>query len=198
MSDTAFTLSPMTIAEVPRPTAAEPAPDRALEDGALDDSAAVETARRTIRRKTARAVLLDHHGRVLLLDRPAKIRDVGDRYFHTPGGAIEPGETPAEAAARELAEELDFQTAPSELGTPVATCYSLQQRIATGEFVAADDVFFLLRTDAARTPAATPHAWLDPDAMDAAPARILPRGLADLVRRLLAEGPPLTPIHIRW
>ncbi|WP_335990814.1 NUDIX domain-containing protein [Glycomyces sp. MUSA5-2] len=186
----------MTIAEVPRPTAAEPAPDRALEY-----SAPVETesgGRTTIRRKTARAVLLDHHGRVLLLDRPAKIRDVGDRYFHTPGGAIEPGETPAEAAARELAEELDFQTAPSELGTPVATCYSLQQRIATGEFVAADDVFFLLRTDAARTPAATPHAWLDPDAMDAAPVRILPRGLPDLVRRLLAEGPPQTPIHIRW
>lgn len=196
MSDTAFTLSPMTIAEAPRPTAAEPAPDRAL-----DDSAPVETesgGRTTIRRKTARAVLLDHHGRVLLLDRPAKIRDVGDRYFHTPGGAIEPGETPAEAAARELAEELDFHTAPGELGTPVATCYSLQQRIATGEFVAADDVFFLLRTDAARTPAATPHAWLDPDAMDTAPVRILPRGLPDLVRRLLAEGPPQTPIHIRW
>ncbi|MEU5875758.1 NUDIX domain-containing protein [Glycomyces sp. NPDC047369] len=183
----------MTIAEAPRPTAAEPAPDRAL-----DDSAPVDPGRRTIRRRTARAVLLDHHGRVLLLDRPAKIRDVGDRYFHTPGGAVEPGETPAEAAARELAEELDFAVAPSGLGSPVATCYSLQQRIATGAFVAADDVFFLLRTDAARTPAATPHAWLDPDAMDAAPVRVLPRGLPDLVRRLLAEGPPETPIHIRW
>jgi 8-oxo-dGTP pyrophosphatase MutT (NUDIX family) len=42
--------------------------------------------------------VLDDAGRLLLL------RHVG-RAWGTPGGAIEPGETPAEAAARELREE---------------------------------------------------------------------------------------------
>lgn len=191
MSDMAFTLSPMTIAEVSQSTAARPEPD--------------DPDPRAIRRRTARALILDRDDRVLLFHREAKIRDVGDRYFYTPGGGIEPGETPAEAAARELLEELGLRAAPEDLGAPVATCYSLQQRIDTGAFVAADDTFFLLRASAAdlafaSTAHASPagHAWLDPDAMDAAPARILPRGLPDLTRRILTEGPPGTPIHIRW
>ncbi len=191
MSDTAFTLGSMTIAEKPRPAAARPGPD--------------DPGPKAIRRRTARALLLDRDGRVLLFNREAKIRDVGDRYFYTPGGGIEPGESPAEAAARELHEELDLRVAPSDLGEPVASCYSLQQRIDTGAFVAADDTFFLLSASAEDVSFTSPdhaapagHAWLDPDAMDAATDRILPRGLPDLLRRLLAEGPPGTPIHIRW
>jgi 8-oxo-dGTP pyrophosphatase MutT (NUDIX family) len=191
MSDTAFTLGSMTIAEKPRPAAARRGPD--------------DPGPKAIRRRTARALLLDRDGRVLLFNRVARIRDVGDRYFYTPGGGIEPGESPAEAASRELHEELGLRVAPSDLGAPVASCYSLQQRIDTGAFVAADDTFFLLRASAEDIAFTSPdhaaptgHAWLDPDAMDAAADRILPRGLPGLLRRLLAEGPPGTPIHIRW
>ncbi|RRR96857.1 NUDIX hydrolase [Glycomyces terrestris] len=181
----------MTIAEAPRPAAARPAPD--------------DPGPKAIRRNTARALVLDPDGRILLFHRDATIRGVGDRYYYTPGGGIEPGETPAEAAARELFEELRLRVAPGDLGDPVATCYSLQQRIDTGAFVAADDVFFLLRATAADIAFTSPahaapagHAWLDPDAMEAAPDRVLPRGLPALLRRVLAEGPPATPIHIRW
>ncbi|MQM27873.1 NUDIX hydrolase [Glycomyces albidus] len=181
----------MTIAEAPRSTAARPEPD--------------DPGPKAIRRRTARALVLDRDDRVLLFHREATIRDVGDRYFYTPGGGVEPGETPAEAGARELLEELGLRIAAEDLGAPVATCYSLQQRIDTGAFVAADDTFFLVRATAADLDFTSPahaspagHAWLDPDAMDAAPARILPRGLPDLTRRILAEGPPETPIHIRW
>ncbi|MCD0447325.1 NUDIX domain-containing protein [Glycomyces sp. A-F 0318] len=158
-------------------------------------------APKPIRRSTARVLAVDD-GRALLFARPARIRDVGDWYFHTPGGAVEPGEAAVEAAARELLEETGLRAGPAALGAPVATAYSLQRRIDTGAFVAADDTFFLLHANAEAT--AFPgghgdrHAWLDPDAMEAASARILPRGLPALLRRLLAEGPPASPIHIRW
>lgn len=182
MSDTPLTLRTMTIAMTPPPAGPEsdvPGPEM-------------------IRRNTARVLLVDG-GRALLFARPAKIRDVGDWYFHVPGGRIEPGETTAEAAARELGEELGLRTGPARLGAPVATSYSLQQRIDTGVFVAAEDTFFLLRTDAdAIAFKDDRHAWLDPDAMEATPVRILPRGLPALLRRILTEGPPESPIHIRW
>jgi hypothetical protein len=97
---------------------------------------------------------------------------------------------------------------PDELGVPVATCYSLQQRIDSGAFVAADDTFYFLRADpaavlldssATSNPAGvTGHVCFGADEMDAAPARILPRGLPALLRRLQAEGTPASPIHIRW
>lgn len=47
------------------------------------------------------AVLVARDSRVLLVERQ---RD-GNRYLVLPGGGVEPGETPAEAARRELAEE---------------------------------------------------------------------------------------------
>ncbi len=50
-------------------------------------------------------------GAGLLIEvRAAGISQAGDPCF--PGGRIEPGETPAQAAARELAEELDIHVDP--------------------------------------------------------------------------------------
>lgn len=70
--------------------------------------------------------MLDDDGRVLLIetyddhdDRPA--------FWLTPGGGIEPGESRAAAAARELLEETGIATTPDALGAPVA--------VARGEWV---------------------------------------------------------------
>jgi 8-oxo-dGTP pyrophosphatase MutT (NUDIX family) len=54
-------------------------------------------------RDAARVLLLDAHGRVLLL----RFRDPvsGRRLWMTPGGALEAGETHEQAALRELTEE---------------------------------------------------------------------------------------------
>jgi 8-oxo-dGTP diphosphatase len=58
------------------------------------------------KRRTARVLLLDEAGRVLLI-RLVVLRPCGDfTFWLTPGGEIEPGETEAEAARRELNEEL--------------------------------------------------------------------------------------------
>ena len=68
-----------------------------------------------LRRKAARVVLLDGRGHVLLL----RASDPADRskppWWEIPGGGIDPGETSADAAARELHEEagiLDARVGP--------------------------------------------------------------------------------------
>ena len=57
-------------------------------------------------RRSARVMLFDPAGRVLLI-RCVVLRSDGEFVFWlTPGGEIEPGEQPIEAARRELREEL--------------------------------------------------------------------------------------------
>jgi 8-oxo-dGTP diphosphatase len=62
-------------------------------------------------RRTARVLVFDPAGRVLLIWF-AVMRAGGEFCFWlTPGGEIEPGETEMEAAARELREELGLEVA---------------------------------------------------------------------------------------
>jgi 8-oxo-dGTP pyrophosphatase MutT (NUDIX family) len=69
-------------------------------------------------RRAARVLLLDASDRVLLFAGTDPARP-GHGYWFTPGGGLDPGETPAEGAARELAEETGLRLTPGELGAPV-------------------------------------------------------------------------------
>jgi len=60
------------------------------------------------------AVIHDPEGRVLLTRRPDD-RHMGG-LWEFPGGKVDAGESPAEALARELVEELDLAV---EVGTPI-------------------------------------------------------------------------------
>ena len=92
-------------------------------------------------RPAARILLLDPHGRVLLFrftpsDRPP--------FWCTPGGAVDPGESYAHAARRELREEtgLDCDCGP-ELFQRHVEFITIE-----GVPVSADERYFLVRTDA--------------------------------------------------
>lgn len=52
-------------------------------------------------KQTARAIIFNQDGKLLMIER----RKDGDHYFVLPGGHVDKGETPQQAAIREVAEE---------------------------------------------------------------------------------------------
>lgn len=69
-------------------------------------------------RRAARVLLLDADGRLLMF-RGTDPGRPGSRYWFTPGGGLEPGETMVEGAIREVREETGLGLTPAELGEPV-------------------------------------------------------------------------------
>lgn len=151
------------------------------------------------RRESARVILLDDRDHVLLFhgcdpDRPES------PFWFTPGGGIDPGETPAQCAVRELREETGL--------TGVTLGPLVWRRRARFRFLGQDidqhEVYFLVRCPrftvdtAGFTPlerAATDgHRWwtleqMQVESIVVAPAE-LPARLADLLR----DGPPPVPV----
>ncbi|GAA1605443.1 MULTISPECIES: NUDIX hydrolase [Kribbella] len=72
------------------------------------------------RRTTARVLPVRPDGRVLLLHGWDPLKP-DTTYWFTIGGGVENGETVADAACRELREEVGIELPPVELGTPLAT-----------------------------------------------------------------------------
>lgn len=52
-------------------------------------------------KQTARAIIFNETGKLLMIERHKN----GEHYFVLPGGHVDPGETPIEAAGREVLEE---------------------------------------------------------------------------------------------
>jgi 8-oxo-dGTP diphosphatase len=116
----------------------------------------------------AGAVVRDDAGRLLLIRRgqaPAK------GTWSLPGGRVEPGETPAEAAAREVREETGLQVSVGDLITTVTVMgYLIHDFAATvmgGTLSAGDD--------------ASEVRWCAPDDL---PAMTLSPGLLAELRRM--------------
>ncbi|WP_030544495.1 NUDIX hydrolase [Streptomyces albus] len=152
-------------------------------------------------RKVARVVLLDPADRILLLHghEPA---DPRLSWWFTPGGGVEPGESREDAARRELAEETGITEV--ELG-PV-----LWRRNCSFPFDGRrwnqDEWYYLGRTeqtgtdDAGRTEleqrSITGLRWWTSGELSTLRETVYPTKLAELLRTLLAEGPPSAPVTL--
>jgi 8-oxo-dGTP pyrophosphatase MutT (NUDIX family) len=142
-------------------------------------------------RRAARVLLVDAAGRTLLLHGGDPARP-GERWWFTPGGGLDAGETPAEGAARELAEETGLRIDPAQLGEPVwheVAEFSFRERQYRQ-----DQVFFLLRVtewqvdtagmDQNEQQTITEHRWWSAAEIDASNEQIFPASLASLLRSL--------------
>jgi 8-oxo-dGTP pyrophosphatase MutT (NUDIX family) len=145
-----------------------------------------------IDRRAARVLLIDAAERTLLLHGGDPARP-DQRWWITPGGGLDEGETPAQGAARELLEETGLRVDPAELGEPVhheTTEFSYDNR----RYRQVQD-FFLLRVpewqvdfaglDADEQRTITEHRWWSTAELDTSTEQIFPIGLAGLLRKVL-------------
>ena len=98
------------------------------------------------RRTSARVVLLDDDGAVLLFcgSDPASDDGSAPRWWFTIGGAAQPGETLTEAAVRELAEETGLRVAPGDMIGPVWRRDAVID--FNGSVIRSEEMFFVHRT----------------------------------------------------
>jgi 8-oxo-dGTP pyrophosphatase MutT (NUDIX family) len=104
-----------------------------------------EVAPATNRRVSARVVLLDRHGAVLLLCGSDPAVADAPLWWFTVGGAVEPDEALADAAAREIAEETGLRVSAADLIGPVWRREAVFP--FNGGLIRSEEKFFVYRTD---------------------------------------------------
>lgn len=146
-------------------------------------------------REAARVLLLDPDDRVLLV---AHQPGDGRTVWTAPGGGLDPEETHAEAAARELREEVALD---APLG-PWVWSRSATFRFR-GIWIEQHERWFLVRTatlDADAMPlddlATTGARWWSLEELRTTDAVVAPRALAVHLAALLADGPPEGPVDV--
>ncbi|AEV84823.1 RNA pyrophosphohydrolase [Actinoplanes sp. SE50] len=158
-------------------------------------------------RRSARVLLLSSTDRVLLLQFRFDPADAAKGHgWATPGGGVQDGEPLAQAATRELHEEVGLKVSPEVLGDPVAyTSGFADLGWASGIF---RDEFFAHRVDDHEVDTSgmedhergyhAGHRWWTVDELATTTETVYPFGLADLVERLLTEGTPAQPVQLPW
>ena len=153
-----------------------------------------------ILRLAARVLLLDDRERTLLFRYAGP---EGQRFWATPGGALDPAETHEQAARRELREEAGVRDI--ELGPWIWT----REHVFPwgGKTWRQQERFFLARLpgfevqpdftrEMLRAEGIVEHRWWTLAELERATEDLAPRRLAELVGRLLRDGPPPEPVDV--
>ena len=145
-----------------------------------------------LERRAARVLLVDGEGRILLQNCCDPSDPGAGSWWNTMGGGIDPGESPQQAAARELAEETGLQVEVSRLGAVVHE--RLTEFPFGGDRYRQSEHYFLLRTDTFEA-VPTAHSdlemvavlgmrWWTVDELRATDERVYPEELLEVLERL--------------
>jgi 8-oxo-dGTP pyrophosphatase MutT (NUDIX family) len=93
-------------------------------------------------RRTVRVIMIGPGERTLLFEDSDPAVE-GSRWWVTPGGGIDPGETEAMAAVREVAEETGYVLGEDELIGPVARRHVVHGY--SDQIISQDEAFYLAR-----------------------------------------------------
>jgi len=159
------------------------------------DIAELVTRALAVPRVAGRVLLLDDADRVLLIENTV---DVGASATHwiTPGGGADPGETPAQAAARELYEELGVRIELAPDAEPDHT--DREQFTFNGRWYDQTNHYFVRRlepgtpvvaqgVDEIERSVLVGERWWTIAELRSSDAVVYPVGLADLLGRLLCD-----------
>ncbi|MFV2100387.1 NUDIX hydrolase [Micromonospora sp. LOL_024] len=151
-------------------------------------------------RRAARVLLVDAAGRLLLFRGFDPARPRHGRWWFTPGGGLDPGETYAQGAARELAEETGLRLTPAQIGEPVHA--DMIEFPFDGVWYRQEQQFFLVRVAAhevdtagfseAERGSVDGYRWWSGQELAGADERCYPPDLAELLTRVLSDSAVVT------
>jgi 8-oxo-dGTP pyrophosphatase MutT (NUDIX family) len=145
-----------------------------------------------VERRAARVLLLDGADRLLLFRGGDPANPAAGTWWFTPGGGLDPGESLAEGARRELFEETGLRCDEADLGTPVHDEHAVFD--FAGMTLSQHSTFFVLRVDAhdvdtsgfeaLEASSIVEHRWWPREALRSTKDVVYPAGLADLLDRI--------------
>jgi 8-oxo-dGTP pyrophosphatase MutT (NUDIX family) len=154
-------------------------------------------------RLTARVLLLDADGRLLLMKGRMTLRPDAPSWWFTVGGGVEPGETIFEAARREVAEEAGFSEV--EIG-PVVWLRDGVGKLASGEKVIFKENYVVARCaggepcrdrwEAHEIALMDDLRWWTAQEIAATSEVIYPQNLAELLPDILSGAYPAQPLRL--